>query len=532
MSKVSLPDRWTIEPSHQVYDIAEVNQSMENVIVPRTGPGVDRDLKVDLAVSELNRINMGQPARRLQSLNEALSSDVQMGKLSNINIYGAFDPEAIEKRAADEALREYSTLWSGFEWIRNVLVLVPITLTWFSFWLAAQDYGALLQSDPQMRGESFLYLWETGFAGKAVMPFMTFSQTALLAAFVLVIIIFLTILVHYRKDVGATRANNDAAKIRADVEDALWEIEKALSSRRRTDTDIGVVEDLQQALLQFNTISAQMGSAVSQMDGGAREWMNLTKGLDLRLGMVVGQMKEEADGLRVFSNGLTGNVDKMFSNLESASQTSARLATAIEQLSGAVQANTVVQEDKLTDIAAQLNLMEEEAKGWGLALRKTTDDLRLAVDKSSSSAASIAGAVVTVTAVLKGQDELRAAINSLERTLSTTVASSRDEAGALGASQLRSTVEGLARTNAEIARDQTNLLTQIRNELTQTMRAFMTERASVTQALEQQALNRNTGPVQAQIQVMPLAFAIGASVVVASILVIGAVFLMLRVFPN
>jgi hypothetical protein len=223
----------------------------------------------------------------------------------------------------------------------------------------------------------------------------------------------------------------------------------------------------------------------------------------------------------------------MFSNLEAASQTSANLSTAIEQLSGAVQANTVVQEDKLTDIAAQLNLMEEEAKGWGLALRKTTDDLRLAVDKSSSSAASIAGAVVTVTAVLKGQDELRTAINSLERTMAAAIASNnRDDGFATGGGPVKTSLDALARTNVEIARDQANLLTQIRNDLNQAMRAFMTERATVAQALEQQALNRNTGPVQAQIQIVPLAFAIGASVVVASILVIGALLLMLRVFPT
>ena len=83
---------------------------MENAIVPRVGSSVERDLKVEQAVTELNRINMGPPARRLQALNEALSSDVQTGKLSNVNIYGAFDPAEIEKHATDEALREYSTL--------------------------------------------------------------------------------------------------------------------------------------------------------------------------------------------------------------------------------------------------------------------------------------------------------------------------------------------------------------------------------------------------------------------------------------
>jgi hypothetical protein len=491
----------------------------------------ERDLRVNLAVNELNQIQLGSAARRLQSLNESINDNVRMGKLANVNLYGAFDPAEIERRATDEALREYSGLWGSLEWIRNVLVLVPITLTWFSFWLAAQDYGALLKSNPEMAGESFLYLWETGFAGQAALPFLTFSQTALIAAFVLLIIIFLTFLVHYRKDVATTHASNDAARIRADVEDALWEIEKALSSRRRSDTDVGVAEDLHQAVTQFNVITDQMGKAVTQMDGGAREWMNITKEIDLRLGMVVGEMRDEADGLRVFSNGLTGNVDNMFKHLESASVTSSQLSTAIEKLSGSIQANTVVQEDRLNEIAAQLNAMEEQARAWGQSLRKTSDDLRIAVDKSTSSVASVAGAVVTVTAVLKGQDELRAAIQSLEQTVSAAATNSRSGMGALGGDQVRTSLDSLARTNADIAREQVGLLTQIRNELNQSARASMSERARLTQAIEEQAAWRSSiVPVEAKVQVLPLAFAIGVSVVIASMVVTGALFLLGGVF--
>lgn len=505
---------------------------MASTIITMPDTGIERDQKVQQAVAEMNKLNLGSAARRLQVLNDTLSNSAQMGKLANVNLYSAFDPAEIEKRAVDEALREYSTLWSGFEWIRNVLVLVPITLTWFSFWLAAQDYGALLKSNPELAGDSFLYLWETGFAGKAAVPFLTFSQTALIAAFVLLVIIFLTVLVHFRRDVGSTRAINDAVKVRSNLEDALWEIEKALSARRRSDTDVGVAEDLHQAVSQFNVITNQMGKAVIQMDGGAREWMNITKEIDLRLGMVVGEMKGEAEGLRVFSNGLTGNVDKMFSNLESASQTSAHLSSAIERLSGSIQANTVVQEDKLNEIAAQLNVMEEAARGWGQALRKTTDDLRLAVDKSSTSAASASGAVLTITSVLKGQDELRTAINSLERTLAVmSEANNRGDGMTSSGGQLRSGLDALARTNTESAREQANLLTQIRNELNQSLRAFLNERAAVMQTL--QSLSQpSTVPVEAKVKVAPLAFAIGASVVAASIIVVGVLYLMFGIFPR
>lgn len=495
-----------------------------------SGSAADREFKVDQAVAQLDKANLRTAARRLQSLSEMLNDERQMGQLANVNIYGAFDPAEIEKRAAEETLRQYSTLWSGFEWVRNVLVLVPITLTWFSFWLAAQDYGALLKTNPQLSGESFLYLWETGFAGKAVIPFLTFSQTALLAAFVLLVIIFLTILVHFRKDFATTRATNEAVRVRSDVEDALWEIEKALSGKRRIDTEAGVVEELSHAVKDFNINSDRMTKAVAQMDGGTREWMNLTKELDMRLGMVVGQMKNEADGLRVFSNGLTGNVDKMFWHLEAANQTSTQLASAVEKLSSAIQATTVVQEDKLNDIAAQLNLLEEQARGWGQALRKTTDDLRLAVDKSSSSVTGVAGAVASITALLKGQDDLRVAIKSFEQTLSASVAAARTDGRSPLADQFKTSLDTLTRTNSEMAREQTNVLTQIRNDMSQALRALATERANAAQTDPVAQWRASGTPIEAQVRIVPLAFAIGASVVVASIIVVGSLFLMLRFF--
>lgn len=496
----------------------------------RTVPdsGSVRDLKVERAVVQLDRVNLGPAARRLQSLNETLNTDPEWGKLANVNLYEAFDPAQIEKRTAEESLRQYSTLWSGFEWIRNVLVLVPITLTWFSFWLAARDYGALLKTNPELSGNSFLYLWEAGFAGKAELPYLTFSQTALLAALFLLLILLLTVLVHFRKDFATTRATNDAARVRSAVEDAIWEIEKTLSGKRRSDTEAAVVEDLRQAVIHFNSVTDRVGTAVARMDGGAREWIDLTKEVDLRLGMVVHQMRDEADGLRVFSGGLTGNVDKMFSNLELATQTSSALTSVIEKLSGSIQAYTMLQEDKLSEIATQLNALEGQAKGWGHALLKATDDLRFAADKSSSSAASVAGATVTVTSLLKGQGELRDAILEthkamddyrkwLPEMLKAEQEGNRNAVAAIS-NQFKANLEGFARSNAEMGQQQVDALNQIKTEISHTMRAFLNERLSIMQSLEQQQNRgraigtRNMIPEPGQSNFAPLALAVGAGV--------------------
>lgn len=517
----------------------------------------ERDRQVRQAITQLERVNLSAPAQRLRSLNDTLNDEPQVSKLANVNVYGAFDSAEIEKRAAEESLRRYSTLWSGFEWIRNVLILFPITLTWFSFWLAAHDYGQLLKASPELSGNSFLYLWETGFAGNAALPFLTFSQTALIAAALLLVIIFLTILVHFRKDIATTRATNDAVSVRSALEDALWEVEKELSNLRRQHTEAGVVEDIYRAVTRFGGISDRMVQAVTQMDSGAREWMNLTRDLDLRLGMVVNEMKDEADGLRVFSNGLTGNVDQMFWHVQSATQTSAQLSSSIENLASAIQANTVLQEDKLNDIAAQLTSMEEQARGWGQALRKTTDDLRLAVDKSSTSLASTSGAVATVTGLLKGQEELRATIlethkameehrkwvaetvkgaqMAFEHSINSSVgATQRGEAVTVLADQLRTSLDRLAQSNTEMAREQANALAQIKNEISHTMRAFLNERMTVMQTLEQTTKGRDRSlgglvPLTAEVRTAPLAFALAASVLISSLLVGFSLFVFLRV---
>jgi hypothetical protein len=514
---------------------------MSSAITTNASPALERDLKVEQAVNQLEKVNLDAQARRLEHLNDTMRDELQTSHLAHINVYGAFDPAEVERRATEEAMRQNSTLWSGLEWVRNVLVLVPITLTWVSFWLAAQDYGALLEAHPEMAGNSFLHLWETGFAGEAVLPFLTFSQTALIAAFLLMIILVLTVLVHYRKDVATTRATNEAVKIRTDLEEALWEIEKVLSSRRRSDSQVGVAEDLHQAVTQFNVITDRMGNAVTRMDGGAREWMNLTKDLDLRLGLVVTEMKDEADGLRVFSNGLTGNVDRMFGHLESATQTSAQLTYAIENLASSIQANTALQEDKLNDIASQLNVLEEQAKGWGQALLKSTDDLRLASDKSTTSVASVAGAVVTVTALLKGQDELRTTLLEahksseeqrkwMEELVRGLQASNSGQGITNLAAQLKTSMDGLTRSNVEMAQEQINALNQIKSEISHTMRAFLNERANIMQTMDQQARvrERKAGGV-APAQFAPLALAVATGVLISSSIVAIAALVISRI---
>lgn len=593
---------------------------------PAPDPVTERNNKVQGAVELLRAVD-SKAAARLNSLNKSLNNDLELSRLANVNIYGVFNPAEIERRAAEDSLRANSILWSGLELVRNVFILVPITFTWFSFWAASQDYATALTGNPELAGSSFLYLWETGFDGHATFPFLTFSHTAIIDALLLAFIILLTGLVHYRKDIAATSAANSAVQVRMALENALWEIEKTLSIKRHQHTEAGVAADLYAAVRVFRVTAEQVATAVKSMDGGARAWMGITTEFDLKLARVVEEMKDEADGLRVFSNGLTGNVDRMLGHVDSANATSDQLKLAVDRLTTSIEDNATRQEENLTEIVAQLTAMEKQAQGWGQELRRTTDELRVAANQNGNSIAAIVGTTAIVTSLLKGQDDLgkslkethsaleehrkwiqktvkaaeeafkqvntisataTADINAVSGTatakLDAVSTTAVDEVKALGAAttesvatitnatneqikllseavtsqitsastsldsaatsvkesteKLATSLDDFSTKNMQSSQEQLNALAQIKNQAQDTMNAFLNETRKMMDAFqvrEDTLLDKLKGgvPINAQIQTLPLAIALGGSILISFCLVGLMMLLFVRVaFPS
>ena len=74
----------------------------------------------------------------LLELAGALDSD-KAHLWAKVDLFAAFGEDSVSVPKADS--RDRQIVW--FEWARNLLVLVPLVITWLGVWLASREYGEL-----------------------------------------------------------------------------------------------------------------------------------------------------------------------------------------------------------------------------------------------------------------------------------------------------------------------------------------------------------------------------------------------------
>lgn len=111
----------------------------------------------------------------------------------------------------DEAEAQLSKVARGVERMRNILIIVPIMITWISLAFAGAAYIQNIQTDNRYASESFFQAWQEGFPaiqrinlGLFHIPLQpvsqrlfTFSDTALLAGSLFLLLILLTAIAQF-----------------------------------------------------------------------------------------------------------------------------------------------------------------------------------------------------------------------------------------------------------------------------------------------------------------------------------------------
>src|SRR5690349_18251724 len=95
-------------------------------------------------------------AERLTVLDAATRSpdQDQRRKVATIELSELFDTSAFEQRAIQIKYGRAKFL-GLFEWFRNVLVLIPITLTWYGLSQAANNYNVVISQFPDLVNQPF-----------------------------------------------------------------------------------------------------------------------------------------------------------------------------------------------------------------------------------------------------------------------------------------------------------------------------------------------------------------------------------------
>lgn len=114
------------------------------------------------------------------------------------------------------------------EAIRNILILLPLIVTWYAIGNAANHYQALLQTQPDMAKQSFLVLWQTGFEGRTS---LTLGDIAWWDVLLLGFVVMTTALVLSLQQ----SRNKQVSKLRTDLFNILFDatLEIATQDARR-----------------------------------------------------------------------------------------------------------------------------------------------------------------------------------------------------------------------------------------------------------------------------------------------------------
>ena len=428
-------------------------------------------------------------AQRLRSLARAVATDEGRQRWAEVDLRRAFNTEHLAYASALEHEGGYASSTIGTaDRIRNVLVLVPILLTWFALAEASRAYAAFIAANPDEVRQPFLLLWENGFGGYANALAPSFSTVALIDAVLIAIIILLTLYSHGRRESREEQIDKTAIRLQADLDNVLAEASVVLAVDRGS----------RPALL-----ARGVERLVDRFEQNSQELLTRLRIEHDRLEHLAARREKEFDDFGVFASGMRAGAEETHRLLVELRQVSAGLQTALEDLTSEVS-NSVDQGRTLLNAVQGLeqltvaNLQSDQTLTRQIAA--AAEALVEAADKGISGADSAAQAARVATETVRGigaiAQDLAASQTRVERAVSEEA-----EANSRLADALRGNAGGMAasaRALGEIEgglgglRDELGRLASQSAGQAQTLNNLLEQQASVATGLAQVARDIST----------------------------------------
>lgn len=202
--------------------------------------------------------------------------------------------------------------------LRNVLVLLPILLTWFALGAAVDNYAAFYENNPDRRDLPFLIAWQRGFGEESTLLTPSLSHVAFVDAIIIAAIILLTFYAHGRREAQEDKIADTASEFQAEFDNALAEAGVLLATDR-------------------SSRPVRLADAVERMaDSFEESSQSLLTQLEVqndRMEHVAGRREKEFTDFGVFATGMRAGAEEMHRLIVDLRDVSTGLGRALEDLS-------------------------------------------------------------------------------------------------------------------------------------------------------------------------------------------------------
>ena len=445
-----------------------------------------RDLRLDIASTKSALFELAESPslseRRDSLLALAGAIDSEDAHIwAKVDLFAAFGKDAVAVPGADRRDSQI-TVW---EWARNVLVLLPLLITWSGVALASYQYGQLtrlagsVDALPRIRdvaNRPFIALWEQGFDNIDGLPedlwrslagWFDLTMVASLDLAAIFMVIATSVRVGYLRRHREVTLENRFQQVWNQLRETLTYASFHLS-KRAFDTPLRVTEELGKATNQLSSITNHVLDAEERAKNRLDHITESITTFNSRLAA----HEEVVAGLNVTAKSLSDN-------LRGARDDIAQI--------GATFSDTATQERILVD-----------------QLGETSRQLATTTVESLSQASQIASATSELVSALTAERGVQSAVSESLAGSATALRNSADEIRRqweqLGEnridlrSDLQSLQEVLGQAGEQMQQvaDHVNIAYQLFPELEQTNRELADSFSSSTQALDNSARNITT----------------------------------------
>ncbi|MDQ2682042.1 MAG: methyl-accepting chemotaxis protein [Chloroflexota bacterium] len=458
----------------------------------RPRPATTRDLadEINGLAASLEDVD-DRSTERLRDLASSLSTEEGRLRWADVDLRRAFNSEYLAHFYAVRREGGYApTSVAVVDRLRNVLVLLPIALTWFALYEATKNYRRYIDANPEEIRQPFLLLWQRGFDGEGPWFSTTFSTLAIVDAAIIFVIIVLTFYSHGRREHREESIDRTAQKFQADVDNILAEATVALAPDRAG----------RPAML-----ARSVERLAERFEHNSQELIGRLRVEHDRLEAIANRREKEFADFGVFASGMRAGAEETHRLLVELRQVSTQLQHALEDLTSEVGVTGDQNKSLLSAVTSLERLVAtgiQSDHGVTRRLAEAAEVLSEAAERSLAGSEAAAQAGRVATEAVRGIAEIGAGLATGQSRVEHAIASER-EANARLAEALRGGMTGVAQTAKTLAEVQAGLagireefhhISQTNREFAAQMSRMLTEQTTVSTGLTRAAREMATSP--------------------------------------